>query len=72
MINFDDHKGKMFLGKKAFEDVCKIKGIPSSCKFIIDGNVTYLLSPLLGDHDAVSMDPEIIDVMKTYKGQNTP
>jgi hypothetical protein len=56
-------KGKIFLGKRAFQLVLDETGAINSSGVFVRGVVTFIRHQYLTDYQAITMDPDLIDAV---------
>ena len=63
----DQTKGKIFCGKKAFAKIADSLKLPSSIHELTRFNVTFIKHEYLEDNALLSMDPDLVEMLKLMK-----
>ena len=58
-----DFKGKIFLGKRAFQLIKDATKSTEALGTFVRGDVTFIRHEYLTDYQAITMDPDLIDAV---------
>ena len=58
-----DFKGKIFLGKRAFQLIKDATKSTEALGIFVRGDVTFIKLEHLADYQAITMDPDLIDAV---------
>tara|TARA_R110000851_G_scaffold138549_1_gene275225 strand:- start:176 stop:379 length:204 start_codon:yes stop_codon:yes gene_type:complete len=62
-----DYKNKIYCGKKAFGKIADSLNLPSSIPELTHFNVTFIKHEYLDDDALLSLDPDLMEILKAMK-----